>query len=108
MEVQEQNRHRRSVRFDAACLGFREPYKVICDDIFMFYLVGHQITPADTALANTLGGAVQLFTTRCVLEELKSPEFKRILGAFHSKTLDAASSLLTARNQAAYYISPSL
>nr|GMC87565.1 rRNA-processing protein UTP23 homolog isoform X1 [Ipomoea batatas] len=92
MRVKKQKRHRRAVRFYAACFGFREPYKILCDGTFVHHLVVNQITPADTALVNILGAAVKLFTTRCAVEELKS-----VLGASYSESLDAARSLLTAR-----------
>lgn len=79
------------MRFYAACYGFREPYKILCDGTFVHHLISNQITPADTAIANTLGGTVKLFTTRCVVEELKR------LGSSYSDSLDAARSLFTAR-----------
>ncbi|CAA2975012.1 rRNA-processing UTP23 homolog isoform X1, partial [Olea europaea subsp. europaea] len=46
---------------------------------------------SDTALANILGATVKIFTTRCVLAELKS------LGESYSESLNAASNLITAR-----------
>nr|GLL23650.1 rRNA-processing protein utp23 isoform X3 [Ipomoea trifida] len=92
MRVKKQKRHRRAVRFYAACFGFREPYKILCDGTFVHHLVVNQITPADTALVNILGAAVKLFTTRCAVEELKS-----VLGTSYSESLVAARSLLTAR-----------
>ncbi|XP_019165425.1 PREDICTED: rRNA-processing protein utp23 isoform X2 [Ipomoea nil] len=97
MKVKKQKRHRKAVRFYAACFGFRAPYKILCDGTFVHHLVANQITPADTALVNVLGASVKLFTTRCAVEELKSPELKRVLGASYSESLDAARSLLTAR-----------
>nr|GMC78400.1 rRNA-processing protein UTP23 homolog [Ipomoea batatas] len=57
----------------------------------------YNITPADYALLNTLGAPVKLFTTRCVVEELKSEKLKRLLWRTYPMTLDAASSLLTVR-----------
>lgn len=91
MKVKKQKRHRRAVRFYAACFGFREPYKILCDGTFVHHLISNRITPADTAIANTLGATVRLFTTRCVVEELKR------LGTSYSDSLDAARSLFTAR-----------
>ncbi|CAH9130132.1 unnamed protein product [Cuscuta epithymum] len=91
MKVKKQKRHRRAVRFYAACFGFREPYKILCDGTFVHHLISNRITPADTSLANTLGATVKLFTTRCVVEELKR------LGTSYSESLNAARSLLTAR-----------
>ncbi|KAL2456872.1 rRNA-proCES [Forsythia ovata] len=65
MKVKKQKRHRRAVRFFTACFGFREPFKVLCDGTFVYHLLANRITPADTALANTLGATVKIFTTRC-------------------------------------------
>ncbi|KAK4363788.1 hypothetical protein RND71_019029 [Anisodus tanguticus] len=91
MRVKKQKRHRRAVRFYTACFGFREPFKVLCDGTFVHHLIANRITPADTALANILGATVKLFTTRCVLAELKS------LGASYRETLNAANNLIMAR-----------
>ncbi|KAJ6365535.1 hypothetical protein OIU76_030336 [Salix suchowensis] len=71
MRVKKQKRHRRAVRFYTACFGVRQPYKVLCDGTFIHHLIVHNIAPADTAISNILGGSVKLFTTRCVLAELK-------------------------------------
>ncbi|KAH0641706.1 hypothetical protein KY290_033307 [Solanum tuberosum] len=91
MRVKKQKRHRRAVRFYTACFGFREPFKIFCDGTFVHHLVVNRITPADTALTNILGAPVKLFTTRCVLAELKS------LGASYQEALNAANNLFTAR-----------
>ncbi|KAL3614102.1 hypothetical protein CASFOL_042176 [Castilleja foliolosa] len=91
MRVKKQKRHRRAVRFYTACFGFREPFKILCDGTFVHHLLANQITPADTALANILGAPVKIFTTRCVLAELRS------LGSSYSDSLDAARKLMTAR-----------
>ncbi|XP_022864251.1 rRNA-processing protein UTP23 homolog [Olea europaea var. sylvestris] len=91
MKVKKQKRHRRAVRFYTACFGFREPFKVLCDGTFVYHLLANHITPADTALANILGATVKIFTTRCVLAELKS------LGDSYSDSLNAAHNLITAR-----------
>lgn len=64
MRVKKQKRHRRAVRFYTACFGFREPFKILCDGTFVHHLLANGITPADTALANTLGATVKIFTTR--------------------------------------------
>ncbi|KAF3635771.1 putative BTB/POZ domain-containing protein-like [Capsicum annuum] len=91
MRVKKQKRHRRAVRFYTACFGFRDPFKILCDGTFVHHLIVNRITPADTALANILGATVKLFTTRCVLAELKS------LGASYRESLNAANNLFTAR-----------
>ncbi|OIT35812.1 PREDICTED: rRNA-processing protein UTP23 homolog [Nicotiana attenuata] len=91
MRVKKQKRHRRAVRFYTACFGFREPFKVLCDGTFVHHLVANRITPADTALANILGATVKLFTTRCVLAEMKS------LGSSYRESLNAANNLSMAR-----------
>ncbi|KAG8368255.1 hypothetical protein BUALT_Bualt15G0026300 [Buddleja alternifolia] len=90
MRVKKQKRHRRAVRFYTACFGFREPFKILCDGTFVHHLLTNRITPADTALANTLGATVKIFSTRCVLAELRS------LGDSYSGSLDAARNLMIA------------
>lgn len=91
MKVKKQKRHRKSLTFYTACFGFRKPYKVLCDGTFVHHLVVNRITPADTALANILSATVKLYTTRCVLAELKR------LGKSYSEALDAANNLIIAR-----------
>ncbi|KAF3452817.1 hypothetical protein FNV43_RR03250 [Rhamnella rubrinervis] len=91
MRVKKQKRHRKIVRFYTACYGFRPPFKVLCDGTFVHHLLVNRITPADDALSNVLGSPVKLFTTSCVLAELKN------LGRSVSESLDAAQQLLTAR-----------
>ncbi|KAF9684661.1 hypothetical protein SADUNF_Sadunf04G0141800 [Salix dunnii] len=91
MRVKKQKRHRRAVRFYTACFGFRQPYKVLCDGTFIHHLIVNNIAPADTAISNILGGSVKLFTTRCVLAELKR------LGKSYSESLQAANRLMIAR-----------
>nr|GMC85434.1 rRNA-processing protein UTP23 homolog isoform X1 [Ipomoea batatas] len=100
MKVKKQTRHRNFLQhllarqITPACFGF---HKVLCDGMFMHHLLEYEMTPAHTALVNTLGAPVRLFTTRCVVEELKSEELKRILRDTYPMTLNAASSLLTVR-----------
>ncbi|XP_075521057.1 uncharacterized protein LOC142554249 [Primulina tabacum] len=91
MRVKKQKRHRRAVRFYTACYGFREPFKILCDGTFVHHLLANGITPADTALANILGANVKIFTTRCVIAELRS------LGESFSYSVNAARNLITAR-----------
>ncbi|XP_051131275.1 uncharacterized protein LOC127251577 isoform X2 [Andrographis paniculata] len=91
MRVKKQKRHRKTVRFYTACFGFREPFKILCDGTFVHHLLANGIVPADTALANALGGRVKVFATRCAVAELSS------LGESYSESLDAARSLITAR-----------
>ncbi|PIA41021.1 hypothetical protein AQUCO_02300061v1 [Aquilegia coerulea] len=91
MKVTKQKRHRRIVRFYSACFGFREPFKILCDGTFIHHLITNKITPVGQALSNILGGSTKLFTTRCIIAELKS-----VIGA-HSDSFREASSLITAR-----------
>lgn len=91
MRFGRQKRHRKIVRFYKACFGFREPFKVLCDGTFVHHLIQNNIMPADTALSDLLGAPVKLFTSRCVLTELKR------LGQSHSESFEAASSLFIAR-----------
>lgn len=91
MRVTKLRRHRKSVRFYAACFGFREPYKVLCDGTFVHHLIAHTIKPADKAVSNILAAPVKLFTTSCVLAELKG------LGTSYSGALEAARQLFLAR-----------
>ncbi|XP_027330059.1 rRNA-processing protein UTP23 homolog isoform X2 [Abrus precatorius] len=91
MKVKKQKRHRKILTFYTACFGFRKPFKVLCDGTFVNHLLVNRITPADTALANILSANVKLYTTRCVLAELKR------LGASYSEALEAAHKLIVAR-----------
>uniref|UniRef100_M1TD96 Maternal effect embryo arrest 21 n=1 Tax=Dimocarpus longan TaxID=128017 RepID=M1TD96_9ROSI len=91
MRVKKQKRHRKIVRFCTACFGFRQPYKVVLDGTFVHHLIANQVTPADKALSTTLAASVKLFTTKCVIDELKR------LGESHSEALHAAHELAIAR-----------
>ncbi|KAK6912900.1 rRNA-processing protein Fcf1/Utp23 [Dillenia turbinata] len=95
MRLKKQKRHHRIVRFYVTCYDFHKPFKVLCDGTFVRHLLVNRITPADTALSNLLsvGGnaGAKLFTTRCVLAELKS------LGDSYSESLEAAHNLMIAR-----------
>ncbi|KAK6928606.1 rRNA-processing protein Fcf1/Utp23 [Dillenia turbinata] len=95
MRLKKQKRHHRIVRFYVTCYDFRKPFKVLCDGTFVHHLLVNRITPADTALSNLLsvGGneGAKLFTTRCVLAELKS------LGDSYSESFKAAYNLKIAR-----------
>uniref|UniRef100_A0A1J3G9L9 rRNA-processing protein UTP23-like protein n=1 Tax=Noccaea caerulescens TaxID=107243 RepID=A0A1J3G9L9_NOCCA len=90
MRVKRQKKNRRTVRFFTVCFGFRQPYKVLCDGTFVHHLVSKEITPADTAISELLGGPVKLFTTRCVIAELHK------LGKDFAESLEAAQMLSTA------------
>ncbi|KAJ8429387.1 hypothetical protein Cgig2_002009 [Carnegiea gigantea] len=83
MRFKKQKRHRKTVRFYTACFGFREPFKVLCDGTFIHHLLANNLSP-QKSVSNTLGGDVQLFTSRCVIEELKS------LGSSHAESFHAA------------------
>ncbi|XP_047319046.1 rRNA-processing protein UTP23 homolog [Impatiens glandulifera] len=91
MRFKKQKRHRKIVRFYKACFGFREPFKVLCDGTFVHHLLVNRITPASTALSNVLGANVKVFTTRCVLAELKS------LGESYAESFEVARDLMIAR-----------
>ncbi|XP_010242293.1 PREDICTED: rRNA-processing protein UTP23 homolog isoform X2 [Nelumbo nucifera] len=91
MRVKKQKHHRRSVRFYTACFGFREPFKILCDGTFIHHLLVNKTKSANDALSNILGSPVKLYTTRCILAELKS------LGDSYSETLQAARNLFMAR-----------
>ncbi|GKV40871.1 hypothetical protein SLEP1_g48470 [Rubroshorea leprosula] len=90
MKVKKQKCHRKIVRFFSVCFGFRHPFKVLCDGTFVHHLVNN-ITSADTALSNCLCAPIKLFTTRCILVELKT------LGASYSHSFQAANKLTIAR-----------
>ncbi|PKA66340.1 hypothetical protein AXF42_Ash007037 [Apostasia shenzhenica] len=91
MRVKKQKKHRKVVRFYSACFGFREPYKVLCDGTFIHHLLLYNLTPADDCLSHLLGARVVIFSTRCIIAELKS------LGESHTNALIAANQLFTAR-----------
>ncbi|XP_022751831.1 rRNA-processing protein UTP23 homolog [Durio zibethinus] len=91
MRFNKQKRHRKTVRFFSVCFGFRQPFKVLCDGTFVHHLLHNDLTPADNALSNCLSASVKLFTTSCVLAELKK------LGASQSASFQAARKLTIAR-----------
>ncbi|KOM40191.1 hypothetical protein LR48_Vigan04g038900 [Vigna angularis] len=91
MKVKKQKRHRKTLTFYTACFAFRKPFKVLCDGTFVHHLLVNRITPADIALGNILSATVKLYTTRCVLDELKR------LGSSYSETLEVAHKLIVAR-----------
>ncbi|XVF57677.1 hypothetical protein PTKIN_Ptkin07bG0001300 [Pterospermum kingtungense] len=91
MRFKKQKRHRKAVRFFSVCFGFRQPFKVLCDGTFIHHLLHNDLTPADEALSNCLSSSVKLFTTSCVLAELKK------LGASQSASFQAACKLAIAR-----------
>ncbi|KAG9136372.1 hypothetical protein Leryth_020172 [Lithospermum erythrorhizon] len=62
MKVKKQKRHRRAVRFYTACFGFREPFKVLCDELRS---LGKSYTDSYNA-------AQILSTARCDHEQRKS------------------------------------
>ncbi|KAM7252290.1 hypothetical protein ACFE04_024173 [Oxalis oulophora] len=95
MRFKKQKRHRRTVKFFKTCFGFRPPYKVVCDGTFILHLLVHQLLPADEVVSNLLADPVKLFTTNCVLTELKRLAKKH--GKSHSDALQAALKLVTAR-----------
>lgn len=79
------------MRFFSVCFGFRQPFKVLCDGTFIHHLLHNDLTPADKALSNCLSSSVKLFTTSCVLAELKN------FGASQSSSFQAALKLVIAR-----------
>ncbi|KAK7274244.1 hypothetical protein RIF29_15326 [Crotalaria pallida] len=91
MKVKKQKRHRKILTFYTACSGFRKPFRVLCDGTFVHHLIVNRITPADKALSNILTAPVKLFTTRCVLAELKR------LDRSYSEAFEAAQQLIIAR-----------
>ncbi|KAK9146270.1 hypothetical protein Sjap_006173 [Stephania japonica] len=91
MRVKKQRRHRKIVRFYATCFGFREPFKVLCDGTIIHHLISVKEPVGNDAFASTLGGSVKLFTTRCVIAELKR------LRASYSQSFEAANNLALAR-----------
>ncbi|XP_030512202.1 rRNA-processing protein UTP23 homolog [Rhodamnia argentea] len=91
MRVRKQRRHRKAVRFYTACFGFRQPFRVLCDGTFVHNLVVNKIAPADKAISDILSAPVKLYTTRCVLNEL------RRLGDSHAHSLEATKNLVITR-----------
>ncbi|KAF4384410.1 hypothetical protein CsatB_029110 [Cannabis sativa] len=91
MRIKKRKRQNRAVKFYTACCGFRKPFRVFCCGTFVHHLVDNHITPADQVISELLGSPVKLFTTRCIIEELKR------LGPSYTEALEAARSLITAR-----------
>ncbi|XP_062084230.1 uncharacterized protein LOC133790574 [Humulus lupulus] len=91
MRIKKRKRQNRAVKFYTACCGFRKPFRVFCCGTFVHHLVDNHITPADQVISELLGSPVKLFTTRCIIAELKR------LGPSYTDALEAARSLITAR-----------
>ncbi|TMW94182.1 hypothetical protein EJD97_010650, partial [Solanum chilense] len=96
--VKKQKQHKKALKFYKTCFGFREPFKILCDGTLVCTLVVKDI-PLKTALENSLGARVELFTTRCLLAELEFVLLSKTLEAESllpiSKALEAAKSLCT-------------
>ncbi|XP_004249814.1 uncharacterized protein [Solanum lycopersicum] len=97
--VKKQKQHKKALKFYKTCFGFREPFKILCDGTLVYTLVVKDI-PLKTALENSLGARVELFTTRCLLAEL---EFVLL-----SKTLEAESLPLSKQEAESLPISKAL
>jgi U3 small nucleolar RNA-associated protein 23 len=63
---------RRAVQFYKINFGFREPFKVLLDGNFVHAMVQARMTEASELTGKLLGASVRLFTTRCVMHEVKS------------------------------------
>ncbi|KAI4304058.1 hypothetical protein MLD38_039621 [Melastoma candidum] len=90
MRVNKQKRHRKAVKFFTACFRFRPPFKILCDGTFVHHLVTYKISP-EKALSTILSDTVKIFTTRCVLTELKR------LGKSYAESFSTAKNLAIAR-----------
>ncbi|KAL3159300.1 hypothetical protein ABBQ32_011256 [Trebouxia sp. C0010 RCD-2024] len=63
---------RRAVKFYKIHHGFREPYKVVLDSSFVHGLLQANLKAVTDLTAGLLGGQVRLFTTQCVMHEIKA------------------------------------
>lgn len=63
---------RRAVKFYKIHHGFREPFKVVLDSSFVHALLQANLKEATDLVAGLLGGQVRLFTTQCVMHEIKA------------------------------------
>ncbi|POO02940.1 rRNA-processing protein Fcf1/Utp [Trema orientale] len=93
MRIKRHKRLKRAVKFYTTCCGFRKPFRVFCCGTFVHHLIDRRIiriAPADHLLSDLLHSPVKLFTTKCIIAELKR------LGRSYTEALDAARSLITA------------
>lgn len=103
MKVKRQKRAKRILTFFRFKHGFIEPYNILLDGTFCQAALNFKINLREQ-MPKYFGGAVELFTTRCVLEELKRlggqvygalricEQFELVKCA-HSPTLTAADCL---------------
>ncbi|XP_031504364.1 uncharacterized protein LOC116266965 isoform X1 [Nymphaea colorata] len=87
MRLKKHKRNRKVVRFYSTCYGFREPFKVLCDGTFLHHLVLNKLGSPQEVLSSLLSARAMLFTTRCIISELKR------LGESFSESLKSALGL---------------
>ncbi|CAN6439830.1 unnamed protein product [Victoria cruziana] len=87
MRLKKHKRNRKVVRFYSTCYGFREPFKVLCDGTFLHHLVLNKLGSPPEVLSSLLSARTMLFTTRCIISELKR------LGESFSESVKNALSL---------------
>ncbi|KAF3789635.1 rRNA-processing UTP23-like protein [Nymphaea thermarum] len=87
MRLKKHKRNRKVVRFYSTRYGFREPFKVLCDGTFLHHLVLNKLGSPQEVLSSLLSARTMLFTTRCIISELKR------LGESFSESLKGALSL---------------
>ena len=80
MKVKRLKRLRRIMSFFHYNYGYTEPYKILLDGTLCQAALTHKINLAEQ-LPKYFNGYVELFTTNCVLEELRTFGSKRLLCA---------------------------
>ncbi|KAJ3287676.1 rRNA-processing protein UTP23 [Rhizoclosmatium globosum] len=86
MRVKRAKKNKKNMGIYAQIFGFREPYQLLLDGNFIHVNQQMKMDPW-TALPKVLQGQVKLFTTTCVLSELRS------LGADFNATVQTAKKL---------------
>ncbi|GLT34097.1 hypothetical protein SLA2020_086390 [Shorea laevis] len=89
-KVKKQKCHMKTVGFYSVCFGFRQSFNCVMGT-FVHHLLFNNIIPTDTVLFNCLCVTVKLFTSRCLLAELKT------LDASYFHSFQAANKLTIAR-----------
>ena len=64
MRVKRLREHRRNIAFFRTALGFRPPFKVLCDGNFIHHCILVRLAAPDTTFPKLLGAPTRVYTTR--------------------------------------------
>ncbi|POO02942.1 rRNA-processing protein Fcf1/Utp [Trema orientale] len=76
-KVERTEEHIRSQRFFTEDCNFSSPYKIFCCGSFIYHLIARKFDSASILLPKLLDGPVNLFTSMCVVQEMKEMGYSR-------------------------------